>query len=145
MTKNPLYVLEVDSVGRVEDLLRNCTHQGFPVVTAKVLTEGASPQFRGLILRRHLVMLLKERAFFNYPPKPYETNAILTNNDLEKLYPRYPTIEDIHLSDEDRKSFLDLTPYMNAGPFVVHEHALATRAFRLFRTMGLRHLPVVCI
>ncbi len=45
---------------------------------------------------------------------------------------------------------LDLRPFMQRNPFVVHADASLSRAYRLFRTMGLRHLfvappaPKVC-
>ena len=39
--------------------------------------------------------------------------------------------------------YMDLTPYMNPAPFSVHINSPLARVFRLFRTMGLRHLVVV--
>jgi chloride channel 7 len=142
MSNDPIYTLEVENVGRLYDMLKSCKHQGFPVLSLEY-EHGAPPQFRGLILRRHLVIMLKNRALFRAQPIPYETAPILDNEDLEKLYPRYATIDDVVLQPGDRDAFVDLTPYMNAGPFVIQEHSPATHAFRLFRTMGLRHLPVV--
>ena len=41
--------------------------------------------------------------------------------------------------------FVDLRPYMNPVPFSVRETSPLTRVFLLFRTMGLRHLPVIDI
>lgn len=37
----------------------------------------------------------------------------------------------------------DVTPYMNPSPFTVSPNTHASQVFNLFRTMGLRHLPVV--
>lgn len=37
---------------------------------------------------------------------------------------------------------MDLRPFMQRNPFVVHADASLSRAYRLFRTMGLRHLFV---
>jgi hypothetical protein len=39
--------------------------------------------------------------------------------------------------------FVDLTPYMNTTPYTVFDSAPVCRAFKLFRTMGLRHLLVI--
>ena len=37
---------------------------------------------------------------------------------------------------------VDLRPFMQRNPFVVHSDANLSRTYRLFRTMGLRHLFV---
>jgi len=38
---------------------------------------------------------------------------------------------------------LDLRPYMNPAPFSIQENTPLARVFRLYRAMGIRHLPVV--
>ena len=91
--------------------------------------------------------------------------------DFEGKYPRYPEVDDIVLSTAEREEWVDLHSYMNATPFtiagelapliarmVVRAHsailrarartrvaarAPAVRGYRLFRVLGLRHLPVV--
>ncbi len=47
-----------------------------------------------------------------------------------------------HLSQEEMEMWLDLRPFMQRHPFVVQADASLSRAYRLFRTMGLRHLFV---
>ena len=47
------------------------------------------------------------------------------------------------MEEEDFNFYFDFEPYMNKSPFVVQRDTSLTRVFRLFRTMGLRHLPVV--
>lgn len=47
-----------------------------------------------------------------------------------------------HLSQEELEMWLDLRPFMQRHPFVVQADASLSRAYRLFRTMGLRHLFV---
>lgn len=37
----------------------------------------------------------------------------------------------------------DVTPYMNPCPYTVSPNTRISQVFNLFRTMGLRHLPVV--
>jgi len=46
------------------------------------------------------------------------------------------------LSPAQLEQLMDLRPFMQRNPFVVHADASLSRAYRLFRTMGLRHLFV---
>lgn len=46
------------------------------------------------------------------------------------------------LGPQQLEQMLDLRPFMQRNPFVVHADASLSRAYRLFRTMGLRHLFV---
>ncbi|CAN0595858.1 unnamed protein product, partial [Laminaria digitata] len=39
---------------------------------------------------------------------------------MERIYPRYPTIESITLSDEERRMWIDLRPYVNTAPYVIN-------------------------
>ena len=36
-----------------------------------------------------------------------------------------------------------MRPYMNTGPYIVYAFTKLSKVFRLYRAMGLRHLPVV--
>ena len=46
------------------------------------------------------------------------------------------------LSPDEEGMLMDLRPFMQRNPFVVQADASLSRAYRLFRTMGLRHLFV---
>lgn len=46
------------------------------------------------------------------------------------------------LSSIEKEMFLDLRPFMQRSPYLVQSDASLTRAYRLFRTMGLRHMFV---
>lgn len=46
------------------------------------------------------------------------------------------------LSGADYDQAIDVTPYMNAYPYTLDRDASLSRVFRLFRTMGLRHIVV---
>lgn len=89
-----------------------------------------------------------------------EDRYCLSYRDMEAHYPRYPVptpYSDFSVSpdipheggplytlrDEDRSLWVDLTPYMNQTPHLVQEEAPFIRAYRLFRSAGLRHLVVV--
>lgn len=128
---------EVEKVSTIYEILKNCTHNGFPVVSGKTMV------FRGLMLRKHLCMILFHRRFFKMKPVPYKTRHLLDYDDLEEIYPRFKDIESIQLEPSDMDSWIDLTPYMNPSPFVIQEHSPVTQVFNIFRTMGLRHLTIV--
>merc|ERR1712187_345426 len=60
-------------------------------------------------------------------------------------HPSFPNLDaaEAALAAEDYAMCVDLRPFMDKGTFTVTEDATAARCHRLFRTMGLRHLPVV--
>eukprot|EP01087_Luapelamoeba_hula_P017620 TRINITY_DN5568_c0_g1_i2.p1 TRINITY_DN5568_c0_g1~~TRINITY_DN5568_c0_g1_i2.p1 ORF type:complete len:863 (+),score=110.99 TRINITY_DN5568_c0_g1_i2:151-2739(+) len=59
----------------------------------------------------------------------------MTHNDY--------SLDRITLSLRQRACLIDLRPYMNMSSVTVHQSWNLTEAYRLFRTLGLRHLPVV--
>ncbi|SPQ92932.1 Chloride channel protein [Plasmodiophora brassicae] len=130
MSPDPVSFREVETVGRVVDVLRSCSHNGFPVVGPD--GDGA---FRGLIPRKHLTVLLQHRQYGDAP--------LLRDQDMEQSYPRYPSIEDVTISDSERDLEMDLRPYMDPAPYVCQQISPVSTVFRLYRTMGLRHIPVV--
>ena len=46
------------------------------------------------------------------------------------------------LTDDERHMYIDLRPFMQRTPFLVHANASLSRTYRLFRTMGLHHVFV---
>ncbi|KYQ58999.1 H(+)/Cl(-) exchange transporter 7 [Trachymyrmex zeteki] len=97
-------------------------------------------RLRGLILRSQLIVLLKDKVFNEYEEfweKP------LSINMFRNEYPRYPTIEQVAITDEEKTYTIDLRHFMNPSPYTVQHSATLPRTFRLFRALGLRHVPVV--
>ena len=70
------------------------------------------------------------------------TNAVF-HETLESTYPRYPAISDVNVSNADKDTWLDLRPYVDSSYFSISHKASVNRAYRMFRTMGLRHLVVI--
>ncbi|XP_049849623.1 H(+)/Cl(-) exchange transporter 7-like [Schistocerca gregaria] len=122
-------------VKTVVDTLRKTTHNGFPIVTK-------SGVLQGLILRTQLLTLLKEKAFYssvlvrNYYPS-------VTLESFIKDYPRYDSIENIILTQQEENMRMNLVPYMASNLFVMHQDASMKRLFVAFRSLGLRHLIIV--
>lgn len=139
----------VERAGVVYDLLRNCSHGTFPVVDT-----ASSGTLFGTASRDMLCTLLKRGAFGNpetlleYDDPsllngPKRLSPLVQWDTLERVYPRYPTIEDVDMRSSDRNCLLDLRPYANTAPYTVNETASIQRTYRLFRTLGLRCLCVV--
>lgn len=122
----------------------NCKHNGFPVVDRGETPSGAVlPAFKGLIKRHHLTVLLQARCFSAQVPEIYRSQPKIKYEAMQASYPKYPAIDEICLSFDDLNDSIDLTPYMDPSPYVMQQLAPASTVFRLYRTMGLRHIPVV--
>ncbi|XP_068602750.1 H(+)/Cl(-) exchange transporter 6 [Brachionichthys hirsutus] len=98
--------------------------------------------FHGLILRSQLVTLLIRGVCY---PESQSSAAQprLSYDEMTEDYPRYPDIHDLDLALLDPRMIVDVAPYMNPCPYTVSPNTRTSQVFNLFRTMGLRHLPVV--
>lgn len=140
---HPVVTLKcVENVGHIVELLKLTTYNGFPVVDppltdqSEVTTYG---RIRGLILRSQLIVILKRKIFNETSDDWDNINVSIFRNE----YPRYPTIEDLFISDVEKTYSIDLRPFMNPSPYTVLHSSSLPRMFRLFRGLGLRHLPIV--
>ncbi|XP_035216187.1 H(+)/Cl(-) exchange transporter 7-like isoform X2 [Stegodyphus dumicola] len=134
----------IENVGYIEDILKTESHNGFPVVDVtqgfcdRVHTFG---KFQGMILRWQLIVLLQHKVFIETSETSQEKRLCL--KDFRDSYPRHPTIQQIHISPHERNYSINLKPYMNISAYTISEKASLPRIFRLFRALGLRHLPVI--
>ncbi|XP_045476555.1 H(+)/Cl(-) exchange transporter 7 [Harmonia axyridis] len=132
----------VENVGHIVELLRLTSYNGFPVVDTPASDQReirTSGRIRGLILRDQLIIILLKK-IFNETAECWDD----VNLDLFRdHYPRYPTVNDILLSEQEKTFSVDLRPFMNPSPYTVLHSASLPRMFRLFRALGLRHLPIV--
>jgi len=130
MNKPVVCFRRVELVRRLVSALKDTTHNGFPVVDDQTC-------FTGLILRSQLTVLLQHRCY-----KARSGIKLANYSMFEKEYPRHVDIDDVDIPQADMDEWIDLTPYANL-PFTVRNVTPLSRVFRLFRTMGLRHLVVV--
>lgn len=72
------------------DILKNCTHNGFPVVDKIDEHTNTPGHLHGLILRSQLVVILKHRYYEESKADWLPTISIET---FRNEYPRYPSIE----------------------------------------------------
>nr|XP_043619385.1 putative chloride channel-like protein CLC-g [Erigeron canadensis] len=144
VVSGPLRVFNgVELVANIVHVLRTSGHNGFPVVEEPPHSEA--PILYGLILRSHLITLLKKKDFL-LTPIPTVVDAVehFSSSDFAKQgLGKADQIEDIELTEEDMQMFIDLHPFTNASPYTVVETMSLAKALTLFRGVGLRHLLVV--
>ncbi|KAL4335613.1 hypothetical protein GQ457_07G041180 [Hibiscus cannabinus] len=133
----------IEKVGNIVHILKTTSHHGFPVIDEPPHSE--SPVLYGLILRAHLITLLKKRDFLHTPVRigAEAFKHFLADEFAKKGLGNVDRIEDINLTDEEMEMFLDLHPFTNASPYTVVETMSLAKASTLFREMGLRHLLIV--
>lgn len=132
----------VEKVGTIVDILSNTStnHNGFPVVV-QVPGSDEPAKLCGLILRSQLIVLLKHKVFVELA-RSRLTRRKLQLKDFRDAYPRFPPIQSIHVSQDERECMMDLTEFMNPTPYTVPQETSLPRVFKLFRALGLRHLVV---
>ncbi|XP_005096600.1 H(+)/Cl(-) exchange transporter 7 [Aplysia californica] len=147
---HPVTVLRMhESVGRIARILKEESHNGFPVVdeydphTPKIV-DGCETfgTFRGLVLRSQLLMMLKKK-LFQENPDINEIIGSLKMAHFNDCYPRYTPIQRISLTSEERNYHMNLEPFINQSHYVVLESASYTSIFKKFRSLGLRHMVVI--
>lgn len=141
MSENVIFVRPVEKVGVIYDILKSCSHTNFPVVD----TEDKGVLY-GTIGRNALCFLLKNRAF-GQPRKQFidGTFALSMSSDylevdpdnkrflptlqweeIEKSYPKYPSVKDLRISRSDRECYVDMRPFANTSPLTIHEGSSAS-------------------
>ncbi|KAL9259697.1 putative chloride channel-like protein [Drosera capensis] len=137
------YFHGMEKVGNIVHVLRKTRHNGFPVVDEPPYSEELV--LFGLILRTHLIVLLKKKAFLTAPVSTgIDSFQQFTPVDFAKRGSgKTDMIEDIDLTDEEMEMFIDLHPFTNASPYTVVETMSLAKALILFREVGLRHLLII--
>ncbi|XP_011503204.1 PREDICTED: H(+)/Cl(-) exchange transporter 7 [Ceratosolen solmsi marchali] len=141
---HPVITLKTtENVGHIIEMLKCVTFNGFPVVDPPSGDHdeiNCYGRIRGLILRSQLIVVLQNKIFNEYSEFWDRDVSIRIFRDE---YPRYPTIEEVYITEEEKTYTIDLRPFMNPSPYILKHSATLPRTFRLFRALGLRHLPVV--
>jgi len=135
----------VEKVGNVVHTLRTTGHHAFPVVDEPPFSPGP-PVLYGLVLRAHLLVLLKKREFLAAPQrchKEYVAGRFQAEDFDKRGSGKQDTIADVVLSPEEMEMYVDLHPFTNTSPYTVVETMSLAKALVLFREVGLRHLLVV--
>lgn len=128
----------IEKVGRIVEVLKNTTHNGFPVVDSG---NGAT-ELHGLVLRAHLVLVLKKKWFLRERRRTeeWEVREKFSSIDLAE---RGLTIEEVIVTKDEMEMYVDLHPLTNTTPYTVMESISVAKAMVLFRQVGLRHMLVL--
>ena len=137
MNEVDLAILPVrPTVNEVADLLKEKPyHQGFLVTEHGTADEP----LKGLILRRYLLILLRQKAWGSAADtliyEDFQKNA----HERELLKPQKYKVS---LTSKDLKQKFHLGRYMDTHPYTVLRTAPLPRVYKLFRELGLRHIIV---
>ncbi|XP_078439662.1 voltage-gated chloride channel family protein isoform X2 [Wolffia australiana] len=128
------YFNGVEKVGSIVHTLKTTGHHAFPVVDSGLLKR---PTLHGLILRSHLLVLLRKKAF------SLDLKQFSSEDFAKPGSDRGDSVEEIGLTPEEMEMFVDLRPFANTSPYTVVESMSLAKALILFRQLGLRHLLVM--
>lgn len=135
--------LGVEKVGNIWHTLKITRHNGFPVIDEPPFTDA--PELCGLVLRSHLLVLLKGKEFTKQ--RAMTGSQILRKfnaSDFAKAGSgKGIKLEDLEITDEEMEMYVDLHPITNTSPYTVVETMSLAKAAVLFQELGLRHLLVV--
>ncbi|KAG8489727.1 hypothetical protein CXB51_017685 [Gossypium anomalum] len=145
--KSPAVTLSgVEKVTRIVDVLKNTTHNAFPIVDQDVLVPGTvvtgATELHGLILRAHLVQALKKKWFLAEKRRTEDWEVQEKFNWVE-LSERELKIEQVAVTHDEMEMYMDLHPLTNTTPYTVVESMSVAKAMVLFRQVGLRHMLIV--
>lgn len=134
----------VERVGNIVQALRITGHNGFPVLDEPPISEA--PELVGIVLRSHLLVLLKGKGFMKEKVKTSGSFVLRRFGAFDFAKPgsgKGLKIEDLDFTDEEMDMYVDLHPITNTSPYTVVETMSLAKAAVLFRALGLRHLLVV--
>ena len=132
----------VEKVANILYALKTTKHNGFPVIDEPPFSDA--PQLCGLVLRSHLLVLLKGKKFTKQR-KTIGSNMLRTFNaqDFDKAGSgKGVKLEDLDIKEEELEMYVDLHPIVNTSPYAVVETMSLAKAAVLFRQLGLRHMLV---
>jgi chloride channel 7 len=139
MQPDVVCIQEVEDLQTILQVLSSTTHNGFPVY--KMSAENRRT-YSGMILRKTLLILIAEKKYYH---KDTQSPALLDWQHYISLTNRKWAIDQLILPSRDlqREFVIDVRPYMDKSHPVVVDTWCFADAYKMFCTLGLRHLPVV--
>jgi len=134
-----------EKVSKICNLLLKTTFGGFPVV--KQSEQGEI--YEGLITRMELCLILQHKDLFI----PAETSEVdekkvkgyhdIHEDRMMNTRLIYGRLQKFLENPEICDQYIDLSPYINKSSVTVQDTFSLHRTYIVFRTLGLRHLPIV--
>ncbi|KAH9561383.1 hypothetical protein CY35_05G020500 [Sphagnum magellanicum] len=146
ITRPLVWFSAIERVGTILDVLRSTKHNAFPVIDDNFDGQNDEcPVFCGLVLRSHLLVLLRKRQFMERRERGgLKQGGSFSSTEFAKPGSgKGVKINDIDLDIAEEEMFLDLHPVTNTSPYTVLETMSLAKAYTLFRQLGLRHLCVM--
>ncbi|XP_050541566.1 H(+)/Cl(-) exchange transporter 7-like isoform X1 [Daktulosphaira vitifoliae] len=151
MNNKIIAIPQIIMIGTLIDILNTSKHNGFPVVTPNICfcnrvnarEHKCYGLLKGLILRSQLNVILKNNLYLTpLHDENYCKKLELIRKYTYKCHKSDP-FQKINIEDNERSIVIDLRPYMNVAPYIIRLETSLPRTFRLFRTLGLRHIVVI--
>jgi len=140
MARDVIVLREVERVGDLVAVLKRTRHNGFPIVD--VGRHNRCTFFAGLILRRQLLVLLRERVWtLQEKGEPLSEEA--RRRFVDSAFASTGKVLGMRLTPQDRDAKIDLRPFMDPSPYVANELMPLRRVYRFFNEIGVRHLCVI--
>ncbi|KAG6474668.1 hypothetical protein ZIOFF_068606 [Zingiber officinale] len=134
----------VEKVGSIVHILKTTGHHAFPVIDEPPFS--SPPVLYGLILRGHLLSLLRKKYFqptCSLAGSNHASKKFVADDFAKRGSGKQDSIDNIELTAEEMEMFIDLHPFINTSPYTVVETMSLAKALLLFREVGLRHLLIV--
>ncbi|MCO5604966.1 hypothetical protein L7F22_059141 [Adiantum nelumboides] len=128
-----------ERVKMILNVLKTSSHNAFPILQVNASAE--TPYFHCLITRQQLIMVLMGRRFF-VSESFLEESFILENYGKPEACAS-GKMNDLEYTLKEQQMFVDLYPYANTLSFTVVDSTSLSKAYSLFRGLGLRHLCIV--
>lgn len=143
VVSGPLFTFSgIEKVGNIVHTLKVTRHNGFPVIDEPPFLEA--PELCGLVLRSHLLVILKHKAFTTRPNERSLIMNKLRAHDFGKPGSgKGIRLDDLKISEEEMEMYVDMHHITNKSSYTVVETMSLAKTAVLFRELGLRHLLVV--
>nr|TKS10943.1 Chloride channel protein CLC-c [Populus alba] len=122
----------IEKVGNLMHALKVTGHNGFPVIGEPPCSDA--PELCGLVLRSHLLVLLRGKKFTK--------QRVKTGSGIMKSFKAHDfakagsgkgvKLEDLEITEEEMEMYVDLHPITNTSPYTVVETMSLAKAAVLF-------------